>query len=472
MNQLSTKIILYYLLAIIIGYSILGFGIISAFKNYFYSENNKVMLNQAIEIAELYKYSNSDLKISKKEYLSRMYLLDEYSRYDFFVTDNKFNVILKSEDSLNININDSIKFDKINDVLLGKIIFSSDKFDNKFNEDIYYVAYPITNDDGSINAIAFVVVSLSSLYASITKIYVLFIILAIIATLIGLSIIYFSVSKILSNIYKINNAAKKIAAGEFNEEIDIKGHDEISELAVSFNEMSHSLSKAEEYKNEFLSNIAHDIRSPITSIRGFIDAILDGTIPEDKIYKYLNIIKQETDRLNKLTNSILTLNKASNSSDSLLLTDFNINKLIESTIESMDSRILKKNIKIENQFKNNDIIVSADYEKIQRVLYNLFDNAVKFTNINGYIKTDVFTQEEKVHISITNSGEGLQKDECKKVFERLYKKDSSRGEDKIGLGLGLSIVKHFINIHNETITVESQPGEYTTFTFTLKLKNI
>ncbi|MGN1318972.1 MAG: ATP-binding protein, partial [Lachnospirales bacterium] len=292
----------------------------------------------------------------------------------------------------------------------------------------------------------------------------------IIAAVLGFAVLNLSMSKTISDITKLNNAAKKIALGCFDEQIEIKGDDELAQLAESFNDMAKSLSETEKNKQEFLSNIAHDIRSPITSITGFLDAILDGTVPPEKINKYLKIIKSETNRLNKLTNSILDLNKISGIRQELITKDFCIDELIVSTIESINSRTFDKKLSVSYKFEKEGILVNADYDKIQRVLYNLYDNAIKFTNEGGYIETYIYTKKNKAYISITNSGLGLTKEEQKKVFDRLYKTDSSRGIDKTGMGLGLAIVKEFINMHNETISVESKLNKYTKFTFTLKLK--
>ena len=469
MNTLYRKSLLYYLLALILGFSFLGLGITEAFKNYFYSEKRQFILNQAIEISELYKHSYyNDPNISY--FIEEIGDLDEYSSYNFFITDTNFTVIAKAKEENILNIGSKVDFDKKDIVLNGEKIFSTDNFNKLYTNDVYYISYPVkvAND---VIAVVFVTTSVSKLHASISKIYILCIIFIIIAAILGFAVLSVSMSKTLSGITKLNNAAKKIALGNFDERIELKGNDELSQLANSFNDMAKSLSESEKYKQEFLSNIAHDIRSPITSITGFLDAILDGTIPAEKINKYLNIIKSETNRLNKLTNSILDLNKVLGINQQIIEKDFFIDELIINTVESIRSRTYEKNLSMEFDFEKDKINVSADYEKIQRVLYNLYDNAIKFSSKNGTIKSSVYVKNNKAHVSISNTGKGLTEDECKRVFDRLYKTDSSRGMDKTGMGLGLSIVKEFINMHNETITVESEFNKNTTFTFTLKIKN-
>ncbi len=469
MNTIYEKTLMYYFLAVIIGFSFLGFGITEAFKNYFYNEKNQFMLSQAKEISEIYNYSYSDNMDNANYFLNELKMLDEYSAYSFFITDNKFNVVAKSNDINNVAINDEILFVEKNKALSGEIIYGTDVFNNIFDEHEYFIAYPV-NIDNKISAIVFITTSLKRLHSSISKIYILTIIFAIIASIIGLVIINISMSKTLKGITILNDAAKRISTGDFKHKIKIEGNDELSQLADSFNEMADVLDESEKKKQQFLSNIAHDLRSPITSIKGFLDAILDGTIPQDKINKYLIIIRNESERLNKLTNSVLDLNSASGLNKELVLKRFDINELLKNTVSSMQSRCYDKKLSIDYRFQQANFFVEADYEKIQRVLYNLIDNAIKFSDYNKDIIISTINKGNMVEISISNTGIEISNEEQKRVFDRLYKTDTSRGMDKTGIGLGLSIVKNFLNQHGEDIIVNSKSG-FTTFSFKLKLTN-
>lgn len=469
MNTLYRRSIVYYLIAIILGFSFLEIGLTEAFKNYFYIEKRQALLSQAVKISDIYSmYIENDDPYSL-ELKDELAVFDKYSDYSFFITDNDFNIKLKSIDIKSDPVKIYISNKNSDMLLAGKPIMSFDDFDGLYSNSRYYIAYPVKFNDQS--RIIFVTSNLDDLNGSINKWYVISIIFIVIAAAIGFVVIYLTTARTLSGIIKLNNAAKLIADGNFNQRIETNEKDELYPIAKSFNHMAESLSEAEKNKQEFLSNIAHDIRSPITSINGFLNAILDGTIPKDETEHYLKVIKSETDRLSKMTNSILNFNNMSAKMVEISKIRFNINELILNTVESLSSRIYSKKLDIKYDFENEDIFVLADYEKIQRVLYNLYDNAIKFSNDSGAITTAVHKSKNKAVISVCNTGQGLTKEECKRVFDRLYKADSSRGIDKSGSGLGLAIAKEFINAHNETINVKSKQGKNTTFTFTLDLEN-
>ncbi len=467
MNTLYKRLIIYYLIAIILGFLFLEIGLTTAFENYFYIEIKQQLLSQAVKISDIYSMSVDDNGLNENSLYEELSLFDKYSDHSFFITDMDCNILLVSKDTPDSNFKININ-KKNKDILLsGRPFLASDDFDGLYGDEICYIAYPISNN--GVERIIFVTSSLDELNKSISKWYVISIIFIIIASTIGFVVIYLSTTKTLDGIVKLNNAAKLIADGNFNQRIETSEKDEFYPIAKSLNEMAESLSESEKNKQEFLSNIAHDIRSPITSINGFINAILDGTIPGEQTEHYLKVIKSETDRLNKMTNSILDFNNISPSKVEISIIRFNINKLILDTVESILSRIYSKNLNVNYDFQCDEIYVMADCEKIQRVLYNLYDNAIKFSDNGGVITTSVEKVNDKAVISVCNTGKGLTKEECKRVFDRLYKADSSRGIDKSGSGLGLAIVKEFLNAHNETIEVKSKPNKNTTFIFTLKL---
>ena len=237
-------------------------------------------------------------------------------------------------------------------------------------------------------------------------------------------------------------------------------------LANTLNFMSDELYKAEDYQKTFITNISHDFRSPLTSIKGFLEAILDGTIPYEMQNKYIERILNETKRLSKLTNGILTL-KLADAKGYLRRTNFDINRIIKDTIASFEGQCMDKGLSFDLTFSDNVIMVNADIGKIQQVLYNLIDNAIKFSNSNSSIHIACEKKYEKIFISIKDTGVGIPKEHIKKIFDRFYKLDTSRGKDKKGTGLGLAIVKDIINSHGETIDVISTEGIGSEFVFTL-----
>ncbi|SCP98881.1 sensor histidine kinase [Anaerobium acetethylicum] len=266
---------------------------------------------------------------------------------------------------------------------------------------------------------------------------------------------------------KITLAANEYAKGNLKYALNVTSEDEIGHLAASLNYMSSELSKSEEYQKKFISNISHDFRSPLTSIKGYLEAILDGTIPPEMQEKYLNIVLFETERLNKLTSSLLTLNNFDINKNLLDIVDFDINSIIKSTAAAFEGTCRGKKISINLTFASKDMYVSADVGKIQQVLYNLLDNAIKFSHNNSTIYVETTEKNEKIFVSVKDTGIGIPKDSLKKIWERFYKTDLSRGKDKRGTGLGLSIVKEIIQSHGEHINVISTEGVGTEFIFTL-----
>lgn len=270
-------------------------------------------------------------------------------------------------------------------------------------------------------------------------------------------------------IRKITRAARKYAEGNFDTQINIHTNDEIGYLAASLNYMATELSTLEDDQRKFIANVSHDFRSPLTSIKGYIEAIMDGTIPYEMQDKYLNIILFETERLNKLTQSMLELNKYGKKGTMLDITDFDINNTIKMVVQSFEGTCKEKKISFELILTGQTSFVSADMSKIQQVLYNLIDNAIKFSHADSSITIETTEKNEKVFISVKDTGIGIPKDSIKKIWERFYKTDLSRGKDKRGTGLGLAIVKEIISAHNENINVISTEGVGTEFIFTLPL---
>ncbi len=270
-------------------------------------------------------------------------------------------------------------------------------------------------------------------------------------------------------IRKMTRAAKDYSEGNFDTQINIHTNDEMGYLAASINYMAAELSTLEEDQRKFIANVSHDFRSPLTSIKGYIDAIMDGTIPHEMQDKYLNIILFETERLNKLTQSMLELNKFGVKGSMMDITDFDINHTIKMVVQSFEGICKQKKISFELILTGQTCFVSADMSKIQQVLYNLIDNAIKFSHSDSSITIETTEKNEKVFISVKDSGIGIPKDSIKKIWERFYKTDLSRGKDKRGTGLGLAIVKEIISSHNENINVISTEGVGTEFIFTLPI---
>ena len=265
----------------------------------------------------------------------------------------------------------------------------------------------------------------------------------------------------------ITDAAKQYASGNLDYDIPITTQDEMGYLSASLNYMSKQLKDVEDYQKKFIANISHDFRSPLTSIKGYVEAIADGTIPPELQDKYLKIILFETERLTDLTKDLLTLNEFDRKELLLDKTSFDIHEVIKTTAESFEGRCTEKKIEIELLFVSRTLFVTADRSKIQQVLYNLLDNAIKFSSPESTITIETTEKGDKVFVSVKDRGIGIPKGSIPKVWDRFYKSDLSRGKDKKGTGLGLAIVKEIIQAHGENINIISTEGVGTEFIFSL-----
>lgn len=270
---------------------------------------------------------------------------------------------------------------------------------------------------------------------------------------------------------KINRAANEYAAGNLTYDPEVHTHDEMGYLAATLKYMASELNNTGESQKKFVANVSHDFRSPLTSIKGYIEAIQDGTIPPQMQEKYLGIVLDETNRLTKLTQDLLTLNTFDSRGIYLNYTDFDINHIVKKTIASFEVLCSQKGITFDLTTSARELIVRADQDKIQQVLYNLIDNAIKFSSSNSVISISTTDRYGKVFVSVKDTGAGIPKDSLNKVFDRFFKTDPSRGKDKKGTGLGLSITKEIILAHNQTIDVISTEGVGSEFIFTLQLAN-
>ena len=265
---------------------------------------------------------------------------------------------------------------------------------------------------------------------------------------------------------EIAAAARQFGHGELNVRVDVgKRRDEVGELADAFNAMADSLAKSEQRRTEFIANVSHELKTPMTTIAGFADGILDGTIPPDKEQQYLQVISSETRRLSRLVRSMLDLSRLQ-SDERAAQQQFDISETMLQVLVSLESKITAKNLEVDTQLPDNPVQVWGDQDAITQVCYNLLDNAIKFSPEGGTLSIAITTKGSKAYTSIRNQGETIAPEELPLIFDRFHKTDHSRSADRDGVGLGLYIVKTILNSHKENITCTSENGE-TNFTFTL-----
>ncbi len=280
--------------------------------------------------------------------------------------------------------------------------------------------------------------------------------------------VYFISEKIIGPLKNMARAAKSFAAGKFDVRVPVTGHDEIAELAVAFNNMAGSLADLENMRSTFLSNVSHDLRTPMTTISGFIDALLDGTISSEKHDYYLRMIGDEVRRLSRLVVALLDVSRIQAGDRKFVMSAFDICEMARVILISFEQKIDKKRLAVEFDIESENLYVWADHDAIYQILYNICDNGVKFSREGGQYRIRIVERDRKVFVSVFNEGNGIKSEELPHVFERFYKTDKSRGLDKTGVGLGLYIAKSIIDAHGEEIWVKSKYGEYCEFIFTLK----
>lgn len=466
-HSLYMKFVLAYLL-----FGLLSFFIIATF-------NSEMMLNQLTEekAEALYHeanyissefvrsyYSKSPDADSLHAIHSHFQALDTYLNASIWLVNPDGTVLVDSD--LNFSEKPSLVVDEFDPTDMGNRYFMVGHFYGRFQEEMLSVAAPITFNF-KIRGYVLLHTPMETLRLQrdnlLNSSYVTFL-LVFALSLVILALFTFLVYRPLQ---KINEAAGQYAQGNFKYELPSYGDDEIGQLSASMNYMARELGELDVYQKKFVANISHDFRSPLTSIKGYLEAILDGTIPPELQEKYLRIVLMETERLNKLTSGLLTLNSFDTKRNMLDITDFDINALIKDTTSSFEGQCRSKHISIELLFDSREQLVSADMGKIQQVMYNLLDNAIKFSHNDSTITVETTLRHEKVFVAVKDTGVGIPKDSMKKIWERFYKTDQSRGKDKRGTGLGLAIVKEIITSHGEHINAISTEDVGTEFIFTL-----
>jgi len=279
--------------------------------------------------------------------------------------------------------------------------------------------------------------------------------------------VYFISERLVSPIRAMSRASKEFAAGHFDVRVPVNGNDEVSELSEAFNNMAASLQHSEQMKQTFLSNVSHDLRTPMTTISGFIDGIIDGAIPPEKHNHYLGVIASEVRRLSRLVSTLLDITKIQAGERKFNMVPFDICEQAREIIISSEQRLESKQLDVRFNVDRDNMYVNADRDAIHQILYNLCDNGIKFSNEGGVYDITIKELNGKIYVSVYNEGEGIPESDLPYVFDRFYKSDKSRGLDKTGVGLGLYIARTIIEAHNEKIWVESEQGKWCKFTFTL-----
>lgn len=385
----------------------------------------------------------------------------EFLDADIIVTDNQGVVFAVSNKN-----NDSLKLQKIVN-LDGRDILTNNTL-NYNNGDYNIYSKKFLNNKGQFEGVIIFKTPLDQMKNALKQIYSI-IWFFVILTLIILSIVIYAVAGkfIINPIEEVNKVSRDIAKGKVEQRVKIKSDDEIGELAKTFNSMADSIEKTEMNRREFISNVSHELRSPMTSIKGFIAGILDGIIPPDKEHFYLEKVSDEIERLTRLISDLLDISAMQAGKLTFNFTKVDLNEVLKTAVINLEPKVTDKKLSVDIELSEGELLVSADKDKLMQVATNLTDNAIKYCIEGGTIKISSKIKDDKALISIYNDSLQLTEEQLRQVWERFYKADKSR-TNKYSTGLGLSIVQNIITNHKQEVWCKnSDDGNGVVFEFTL-----
>ena len=463
-KTLYLKFVLAYLIFGAFGFIIVTTFVPSMTKEHLVREKAESLYSEATLIANTYASGLYTSETNLETVKTQLDSLAVYMSSVIRIINPSGRLVLDTNRPLNVE--EVVVIEGFDPTITGGSYYIVDEFFGSFSSDVLTVLAPITSNF-KVKGYVVIHADMLDIQASCNSLLNISYITLVILFLLSLIILIFFTEMVYIPLRKITYATEQYASGNMHYEFQVESDDEIGYLSACLNYMANEIARSEDDQKKFIANVSHDFRSPLTSIRGYLEAMLDGTIPPEMYEKYLTIVLNETERLTKLTNSLLTLNNLNTKSMKLDRTDFDINQGIRNTAASFEGTCRQKTIAIELVLTGDVMYVNADMGKIQQVLYNLMDNAIKFSHHDSIIRIETSQKKNKLFVSVKDTGIGIPKEDLKLIWDRFYKSDLSRGKDKKGTGLGLSIVKEIINAHGEHINVISTPGEGSEFIFSL-----
>ncbi|MCL2068505.1 MAG: HAMP domain-containing histidine kinase [Oscillospiraceae bacterium] len=328
----------------------------------------------------------------------------------------------------------------------------------------YIVGIPAMDSDSTAFAVILAASPANDMYVFLGELSKMLLWSAALVLIVASVVILFLTSGMVRPLELMLDATQSFTKGDFSKRVPVSGYDEIGRLSMAFNKMASALALNESTRRSFIANVSHELKTPMTTIGGFVDGILDGTVPEEKRDQYLQVVSSEVGRLSRLVRSMLDTTRIEAGEMELRPVVFDISETVRQAVFTFEQNIEDKMLEIRG-LEADHIMVLADQDLMHQVVYNLVENAVKFAGGGGCIEISYRTQESFTYAAIRNSGAGISKEEFPHIFERFYKSDRSRSRDKSGVGLGLHIARSIVNYHDGDITVRSVEGEYAEFEF-------
>lgn len=444
------------------------------YNNYLAEEKYKSLQKTCESVSDFTEYNMSQQEIGYDEYAVYyiMHNLSNVADIDVFMVDKNGVINLCACEEWGQNSSCEHTGTTIDTGVIDSII-ADDKNTlstlNIYKGPHYTAARNITNANGEKTGYVVATDSIDDARNLMKKIAYIYIISAIVPLVLMFVAISLMTYRLTRPLRLMSDAARAMSRGDFSRRIPVTSDDEIGQLAVSFNQMTNSLARLEEVRKSFIANVSHELKTPMTTIGGFIDGIIDGTIPQEKQGYYLGIVHDEIKRLSRMVESMLSISRLESKETELKLETFDFKELVLGVVVSQEQRIVKKGLDIVGLDTLPDITIKADKDLIYRVVYNLVDNAIKFTNDGGKIEFNIKSDLNKLTFRIQNTGKGIPQGELPYVFERFYKVDKSRSTNKESTGLGLYIVKTIIKNHGGAISVSSVENKFTAFEFNLPI---
>ncbi len=464
------KIMLLFMTIIMIALLLSGLMMSQVVRNAYLNDSKQQMTSTADDVEDIVllfangmlSYPELEERITEKAklYSNSIWIIDSVGM-PWLVNDPSGRTVIGEQD-----INRHYK-DMIVELNKGNTVRKITEANNVFNTPVLTVATPVIQNDKIVGYV-FVHKQIYEMDQSLMAMYRQIVLAAALAALFGMVITYFFSKSMLRPLGVVTLGAKRLAKGDFDIYLRVSAQDEIGQLAYTFNSVAADLKRYEEARENLIANVSHELRSPLTSIQGLIQASLDGTIPKDEIDHYLEVVLDESKRLNLLITDMLDLAKIESGQFPMQIEEVELNELMRRVLISFESKINAKKLEVEADFAEDKTLVMADMNRLTQVLHNIIENAIKFVPEEGRLRLTTQLYDKAVWVSINNSGVPIASEELPYLFDRFYKIDKSHTREQEGTGIGLSIVKNILKAHGQKIWVTSNAQDGTTFTFTLK----
>lgn len=447
---------------------LLGASFFSLSYNYARNQERDELRGRVQMVARLAAgYLENDPGYDREDFRQLAVVAANVSDVEFLICDTAGHVLLSTDKDLEGRVV-TMPAEMVRDVLEKGVCIQRGDLDGLYASKRSILGVPALSSDGQSTAgMAFAVSTNASLNAMWQGFIGLFFMTAFVVLMVAFMASSVTAMRQIQPIREMVQATRQYAAGDFDVRVNDYGQaDEIGELAASFNHMAESLQQTERQRQEFIANISHELKTPMTTIAGYTDGILDGTIPPENERQYLQIISDESRRLSRMVRRMLDVSQLQVMDPLRNGGHFDICESMRRVLVSMERKITDRHLDVEADIPEEPILVLGDNDMITQVIYNLLENAAKFATAGSTLYLGVTLLDGKARVTVRNVGDTIPAEELPLLFERFHKSDKSRSRDKDGVGLGLYIVKTILEQHREKINVTSENG-VTAFSFSL-----